>query len=110
MHVRTLCNGSETQPRVRCIHFVHVLSCVHCYTDVSDLHNFVNVALATSAGGEDDFANDRLSSLRTVGSGFSSLIYKLKEDIGFNELCQRSKSVSTAYKNNPNLLKMLVCI
>ena len=80
----------------------------HTYTDVSDLQNFVNVALATAAGGEDDFANDRLSSLRTVGSGFSSLIYKLEEDTGFHELSERCLAVWTAYKNDRNLPTMLV--
>ena len=75
---------------------------------MGDLQNFVNVALATAAGGEDDFANDRLSSLRTVGTGFSSLIYKLKEDTGFKELHQRCTSVWTAYNNDKKLPKMLV--
>ena len=78
--------------------------------DVSDLQNFVNVALATAAGGEDALAYDRLSSLRTVCSGFSSLIYNLREDIGFQELCNRCSDVWTAYQNDENLLKMLVCV
>ena len=77
-------------------------------SDVSDLQNFVNVALATAAGGEDDFANDRLASLRTVGSGFSSLIYKLKKDTDFKELRARCTSVWTAYRNDRNLPEMLV--
>jgi hypothetical protein len=77
-------------------------------TDVSDLQNFVNVALATAAGGEDDYANDRLSNLRTVGSGFASLIYKLPEDTGFEELARRCSSVWAAYRNDRNLPKMLV--
>ena len=67
---------------------------------MSDLQNFVNVALATAAGGEDDYANDRLSNLRTVGSGFGSLIYNVDEDIGFDELSQRCTSVWTALGNN----------
>ena len=66
------------------------------------------MALATAAGGEDDLANDRLSSLRTVGSGFASLIYKLKENTGFQELAQRCSSVWEAYQNDRNLPKMLV--
>ena len=78
------------------------------FVDVSDLQNFVNVALATAAGGEDDFANDRLSSLRTVGSGFASLIYKLPENTGFKELAERCSSVWKAYRNDRNLPKMLV--
>ena len=75
---------------------------------MSDLQNFVNVARATAAGGEDDFANDRLSSLRTVGSGYSSLIYNLKPDIGFQELCSRLVSVWKAYEVDKNLPQMLV--
>ena len=75
---------------------------------MTDLQNFVNVALATAAGGEDDFANDRLSSLRTVGSGFSSLIYNLTPEIGFRELSARCSFVWTAYGNDKNLPKMLV--
>ena len=78
------------------------------FPDVSDLQNFVNVALATAAGGEDDFANDRLSNLRTVGSGFSSLIYKLEEVTGFHGLAQRCSSVWTAFKDNRKLPKILV--
>ena len=90
------------------------LFCVRNYlflpVDVSDLQNFVNVALATAAGGEDDFANDKLSSLRTVGSGFSSLIYKLGSDAGFRELCDMCSSVWEAYRNDKNLPKMLVSL
>ena len=66
------------------------------------------MALATAAGGEDDFANDKLSSLRTVGSGFSSLIYNLKTDIDFQELYSRCSSVWNAYEKDRSLPKMLV--
>ena len=87
--------------------------CIYMHTciiiDVGDLQNFVNVALATSAGGEDDFANDKLSSLRTVGSGFASLIYELKEDTGSLELRRRCSSVWAAFINYPNLPELLVC-
>ena len=78
--------------------------------DVSDLQNFVNVALATATGGEDDYANDRLSSLRSVGTGFSSLIYNLKPDTSFYALCERCKSVWEAYHNDRKLLSMLVSL
>ena len=60
---------------------------------MSDLLKFVNVALATAAGGEGDLANDRLSNLSTVGSGFSSLIYKLHPNTGFRDLHKICKSV-----------------
>ena len=75
---------------------------------MSDLQNFVNVALATAAGGEDDLAYDRLSSLRTVASGFSSLIYRLKPDTGSHELRESCSSVWKAYKRDRNLPEMLV--
>ena len=75
---------------------------------MADLQNFVNVALATAAGGEDDFANDRLSHLRTVGSGFSSLIYNLNPLMGFRELSGRCTFVWMAYENDRNLPKLLV--
>ena len=68
------------------------------------------MALATAAGGEDDYANDKLSCLRTVGSGFSSLIYKLAKDTGFQGLAKRCLSVWDAYTNDNNLPKMLVGI
>ena len=83
-------------------------TCMIMYIDVGDLQNFVNVALATAAGGEDDYANDRLSNLRTVGSGFSSLIYNLEPDTGFEELCKRCESVWVAYRDNRKLPRMLV--
>ena len=66
------------------------------------------MALATAAGGEDDFAHDRLSDLSIVGSGFGSLIYKLREDTGFVELSQRCAPLWTVLKNNPDLPIMLV--
>ena len=66
------------------------------------------MALATAAGGEDDFAHDRLSNLRTVGSGFGSLIYKLREETGFVELAQQCTSLWAVLKDNPKLPTMLV--
>lgn len=94
---------------------VEIKECLHkqetyyLIADVSDLQNFVNLALARGSGGEDDLANDRLSNLRTVGSGFSPLIYiKLEEDTGCEELCMRCSSVWTECNNNPNLPNILV--
>ena len=46
--------------------------------DVNDLQNFVNVALATAAGGEDDYAHDKLSDLRTVGSGVVLVLVSIR--------------------------------
>ena len=76
--------------------------------DVSDLQNFVNVAMATAAGGEHDFAHDKLSDLRTVGSGFGALIYKLPDDAGYADLSQRCRSLWDALQNNQDLPKKLV--
>ena len=105
--VKALSNGLETLLKVTLTLQNVVFICIH--VDVGDLQNFVNVALATSAGGEDDFANDKLSSLRTVGSGFASLIYELKEDTGSLELRRRCSSVWAAFINYPNLPELLVC-
>ena len=73
-----------------------------------DLQNFVSVALATAAGGEDDLANDKLSNLRTVGSGFKFLIYDMKEDTDFQALADGCMSVWVALKHTPNLPLLLV--
>ena len=79
-------------------------------TDVHEIQSFVNVALATAAGGEGDLSHDRLSHLRTVGSGFASLIYNFPEDAGFIELKEACKSVWDALEKNENLPKLLVMI
>ena len=76
--------------------------------DVNDLQNFVNVALATAAGGEDDLAHDKLSDLRTVGSGFEALIYKLPDDAGYAHLAQGCQSLWEALQNNQDLPNKLV--
>lgn len=65
----------------------------------------MNVALTVA---EDDLSNDRLSNLRTVGSGFASLIYGLKDDIGFRTLYVRCLSVWAAYQKNMKLTDILV--
>ena len=75
------------------------------FSDISDLQNFVNVALAT---GEDDLTHDKLSDLRTVGSGFGALIYKLPKNAGYEDLTKRCKSLWQALQNNPNLPRKLV--
>ena len=76
--------------------------------DVHDLQNFVTIALATAAGGEGDFTHDRLSKLRTVGSGFASLIYQLPPDTGYKELVKRCKSLWDALNHYPTLPEMFV--
>lgn len=56
--------------------------CSHSHLGVDDLHNFVSVALHTTAG-EDDYDSDRLSNLKKIGNTFGSLIYDLKDDKSF---------------------------
>ena len=70
----------------------------------------MNVALATAAGGEGDLSHDKLSHLRTVGSGFASLIYNFPDDAGFVELKKACTSVWEALDKNENLPKFLVII
>ena len=76
--------------------------------DVSDLHNFVNLALATASGGEDDLAHDKLSDLITVSSGFGALIYKLPTDAGYAELARQCGSLWEALQDNQDLPNKLV--
>lgn len=80
------------------------------YIDVGDLQDFVRVALSTAAGGEGDLANDLLSSLRTVGSGFGSLIYNLRPTAGFSAFRDHCKSLWDSLEHTPNLPKLLVII
>ena len=87
--------------------YVNLMVLSH-FSDVSDLQNFVNVALATAAGGEDDLTHDKLSDLRTVGSGFGALIYKLPKNAGYEDLTKRCKSLWQALQNNPDLPRKLV--
>ena len=76
--------------------------------DVNDLQNFVNISLATAAGGEDAYTRARLSNLRTVGSGFGALIYRLPSDAGYETLVDRCKSLWDTLRSAPNLPHMMV--
>ena len=81
--------------------------CVH--SDINDLHKFVSVALHTSAG-EGDLANDKLSNLKIVGSGFAPLIYgfkKIRTVDSFNVSCV---NVWQSLRQNPKLPKLLVSV
>ena len=76
--------------------------------DVNDLQNFVNIALATAAGGEDDLTRDKLSNLRTIGSGFGPLIYKLAKTASYQVLQEHCKSLWDTLKHAPKLPKIMV--
>ena len=75
---------------------------------MNEIQHFVNVALATAAGGEGDLSHDKLSDLRTVGSGFASLIYNFPNDAGFIELKEACTYVWDALEKNSNLPHLLV--
>ena len=75
---------------------------------MQDLQHFVTIALATAAGGEDDFTRDRLSNLRTVGSRFASLIYQLPPETGYKQLVKRCESLWDALIHYPKLPEMMV--
>ena len=78
--------------------------------DVNEIQHFVNVALATAAGGEGDLQHDKLSNLRTVGSGFASLIYSFPDDAGFVELKEACAYLWEALNKNGNLPSLLVSV
>ena len=75
---------------------------------MNEIQHFVNVALATAAGGEGDLSHDKLSDLRIVGSGFASLIYNFPKKAGFNELKKACTYVWDALDKKPNLPQLLV--
>lgn len=75
---------------------------------VNDIHKFVNVALHTSAG-EGDFANDNLSRLKTVGSGYGPLIYDLLVRPSFENFKACCMKVWEALRQTPSLPGKLVC-
>ncbi len=53
-------------------------------------------------------ASGKLSHLRTVGNGYASLIYEVKESDGYKELKDRCKSLWDALEKNGNLPELLV--
>lgn len=77
-------------------------------TGVNDIQSFVTLALTTSAGGEGDLVHDKLSHLQTVGIGFASFIYNIKDTDGFFELKEKCSSVWEALKSNDKLPQLLV--
>ena len=79
--------------------------------DVTNLVNFVTVALATAAGGEGDMTTDKLSFLRTVGSGFGPLIYRLPKDTDYHRLHQDlCKTSWVTLESAPGLPNMMVIL
>ena len=78
--------------------------------DVQDLQHFVTIALATASAGEDDYTRDRLSNLRTVGSGFAKLIYSLPKSTNCMELVRCCTSLWDTLKRDVALPRKLVSL
>ena len=79
------------------------------YLGLDDLHNFVSVALHTTAG-ESDFDSDRLSNLKKVGNGFGPLIFGLMKNKSFEAFRQGCLAVWENMKSAPDLPEQLVSI
>ncbi len=77
-------------------------------SNVNDLQNFVNIALATAAGGEGDYNTDKLINLRIVGSGFGQLIYKLPQNAGYETLQRLCTSLWTTLEETGDLPDKMV--
>ena len=75
---------------------------------MTDLQNFVTVALNNASSGEDMLTNTKLASLRTVGSGFGCLIYDLKKDADFDTLAKQCRLLWEGMVHTPNLPRYLV--
>ena len=67
----------------------------------------MSVALHTSAG-EGDLSSDKLSHLKTVGSGFGPLIYELPQGSNFSTFQEKCEAVWTAIDQTPTLPELLV--
>ena len=77
-------------------------------SDENDIRAFVTLALATAAGGEGALADDKLSHLLTVGTGYKSLIYELKNTDGCQQLMDKCNSLWNALEENKDLPDLLV--
>ena len=96
-----------TKGIVGCLKIALHIQTVPYTVDIVDLQSFVNVSLTTSAG-EGDLANDKLSTLSIVGTGYRSLIYELKLDASFESLSRSCTTIWKALEENPNLPQLLV--
>ena len=76
--------------------------------DVNDLRHFVKIALA--AVGSESECTDRLSYLRTVGSGFGLLIYKLPKDADYELLHEHCKELCETLEQTGIIPEIMVNI
>ncbi len=75
------------------------------FVDQSDLLTFIQIALSMA---EDDLSRDKLSNLRSVGNGFSAIIYKLPRTVGYKELERRFKRIWENIDHDQKLPTLLV--
>ena len=68
------------------------------------------MALNNATTGEDTLTNEKLSALRTVGSGFGCLIYDLPKEAGFEVLKQQCVLLWENMITTPKLPQCLVSI
>ena len=74
---------------------------------VGAVANFVAVANSTATG-EGDFNVERLSMLHSIATGYSSLIFDMKPNMGFADLCKKCNNLWKALEENPELPQYLV--
>lgn len=90
---------------------IYNIPCVLYISEVTDLHKFVSVALHTAAG-EGDLANDKLSHLKMIGSGYGPLIYDLNPSRhpSFEDFKNSCEKVWKALEQTPRLPELLVML
>lgn len=74
--------------------------------DINELKVFVD--LASISAGENDMDVDRVACFHDAVLGYSSLLYELKQESGFEEFMKCLEKLWKALKNDPNLPQKLV--
>ena len=77
-------------------------------SDINELKVFVD--LASISAGENDLDVDRVACFHDAVLGYSSMLYDLKADAGFQALREVLKKLWRALENDSNLPKKLVRI
>lgn len=75
-------------------------------TDINELKVFVD--LASISAGENDLDVDRVACFHDAVLGYSSMLYDLKPDAGFQSFKEAMKKLWKAFENDCNLPKKLV--
>ncbi|XP_028266969.1 E3 ubiquitin-protein ligase rnf213-alpha-like isoform X1 [Parambassis ranga] len=99
-----------TQPRKECLqelgHRVHFVKWVKdALEDINELKVFVD--LASISAGENDMDVDRVACFHDAVLGYSSMLYELKPDSGFQAFEKVLKKLWRALENDGNLPKKL---